>query len=102
MDSLTLASRHKSAFDRDGFVVLRGFLSPDKLGELRDHLDRFIREAVPGLQPKDAFYEVKGRPETLKQMQYMHDNDPYFDRLRQSETFRGVADGLLGPGAVSQ
>ncbi len=34
----------KRDFDRDGYVVLRGFLSPEELKELRAHTDRCLSE----------------------------------------------------------
>jgi len=37
--------RMKEDFDRDGYVVLRGFLSPEELQELRDRTERCVRKA---------------------------------------------------------
>jgi phytanoyl-CoA hydroxylase len=64
--------RYKADFDRDGFAIVRQFLSRADWDELSNNLDRYIREVVPTLPDSDAFYVDKTRPETLKQMQHMN------------------------------
>src|SRR3954466_13885289 len=85
----------KFEFDRDGFVIVRGFLTANDLTELVHNLDRYIRDVVPGLPDADAFYEVKGRPETLKQLQRM-ERDPYFGAYRENPSWKSLARTLLG------
>src|SRR3954471_22237716 len=86
---------YKDAFDRDGFVTVRPFLPPAELAVLRDNLDRYIREVVPTLEDSHAFYDTKGRPETLKQMQHMG-IDPFFRDYRHHPAWVGLAETLLG------
>lgn len=86
----------KSCYDRDGFVVVRQWLAPEAFAELRDHLDRYVREVVPGLPDTDAFYDDKGRPETLKQLQRMEERDPFFAAYRRHPSWTGLAEELLG------
>ena len=88
-------SGYKTDFDRDGFVVVRGFLTGEDFAELGDNLDRYIRDVVPHLSDADAFYEEKSRPETLKQMQHMGANDPFFARYRQRPRWTALAEALL-------
>ena len=45
----TKAEQIKNDYDRDGYVRLPGFLSPDKLKELLTNLDRYVENVVPGL-----------------------------------------------------
>ena len=85
----------KSDFDRDGFVVVRGFLTGEDFTELCDNLDRYIREIVPNLPDADAFYQDKSLPETLKQMQNMGGNDPFFAGYRQHPRWIALAETLL-------
>src|SRR5262249_54240114 len=61
--------QYRAAYDRDGFVVVRQLLSPEEFADLKANLDRYVREVVPGLPDAAAFYEDKGNPATLKQMQ---------------------------------
>ena len=85
----------KGELDRDGFVVVRGFLPADELATLRKNLDRYIRDVVPKLPDGDAFFEDRRRPETLKQMQRM-DCDPYFAARFGDPRWKGLAAALLG------
>jgi len=93
---------YKSDFARDGFVIVRDFLSLQEVAELERNLSRYIGEIVPGLPPTDAFYETKGSPETLKQMQFMHNNDAFFDEFLRRNTYLELAEALLGMPAIAQ
>jgi phytanoyl-CoA hydroxylase len=93
--SIDNPSELKAAYDRDGFVVVRGFLAGSDLAELRSELDRYIREVVPGLPDRDAFYVDRDRPETLKQMQHMQ-GDPFFRAYCEHPRWRALADLLTG------
>ena len=96
------ASDLKTSFDRDGFALVRGFLPPDELGELRENLDRYIREVVPRLPDADAFFDDRRKPETLKQMQRMG-HDPYFAAYSRNPRWVELAQTLLGePAACDQ
>lgn len=95
------ASDLKAAFDRDGFVVVRSFLPPDELAGLRQNLDRYIRDVVPRLPDADAFFDDRGRPETLKQMQRMG-HDPYFAAYSRHPRWVELAQTLLGEPAACE
>ena len=94
-------TRYKPDFDRDGFVVVRQFLPPDELAEVTENLDRYITEVVPSLPDKDAFYQDRQRPETLKQLQHMG-CDQYFSDFRSNPRFASLAHALLGEPANAQ
>jgi phytanoyl-CoA hydroxylase len=87
--------QYKEPFDRDGFVIVRQFLTPAELGELSANLDRYIRETVPTLPDSHAFYDDRRRPETLKQMQYMG-VDPFFRDYTKSPKWVALAEALVG------
>src|SRR5438046_1088633 len=86
---------YKADFERDGFVIVRQFLSKAELDELSANLDRYIREVVPTLADKQAFYDDKSRPETLKQMQHMG-GDPFFQNYTRHPKWVALAEALLG------
>src|SRR4051812_28872863 len=90
----------KPEFEREGFVIVRGFLPADELAELRRNLDRYIGEVAPTLPETEAFYEDRGRPETLMQMQRM-DRDPYFAAYANSPRWVTLAETLLGEPAAA-
>ncbi len=85
----------RGSFKRDGYVVVRGFLDPDALAELRAELARYIRDVVPTLPDSHAFYLDKSRPETLKQLQHMG-CDPYFAEIWKRPSWLALVESLLG------
>ena len=87
--------QYKPAFDRDGFVVVRQFLTPGELTSLAKNLDRYIREVVPTLPDAEAFYQDKSRPETLKQLQHMG-LDPFFHEYKRHPRWNALATALVG------
>lgn len=89
------AQEYGSRFRRDGFTVVRRFLFGAELAELRDHLERYIRDVVPGLPASDAFYDDRDRPETLKQLHRMG-QDPFFRDYVHHASWKGFAEDLLG------
>jgi len=86
----------KRRFDEDGFVALPGFLSPDEVAELRREIDRYVVEVAPRIPASEVFYEVKGRPETLKQLQRMFEYDEWFNRFFFGDRFIKLAELLMG------
>jgi phytanoyl-CoA hydroxylase len=86
----------KPEYDRQGFVVARQLLPPAEFAELSCQLERYIREVVPGLSAKQAFYHDRARPETLKQMQHLGDCDAYFRDYARHPTWNALARDLLG------
>ena len=88
-------------YRQNGFVVVRQFLEAAALQELKDQLDRYIREVVPGLPADNAFYHDRDRPETLKQLNEMQD-DPFFDEIRRRSPWVDLATRLLGEQAVAK
>src|SRR5689334_14093839 len=101
MDSVALAKKLKPDFDRDGYLLIRGFFSPQEVAALNTEFDRIIREDVPSYPPADAFYEVKGDPRTLKYMPRLANHLPKFDALQADDRFVKLAEGLLADGVVS-
>ena len=81
----------KQDFDRDGFVLLKGYLSPAEAAEINSNIDRFIEEVLPGAPDTTAFYEDKADPSSIKRLQNMAELDPYFDGLFGSYGFAELA-----------
>jgi phytanoyl-CoA hydroxylase len=89
----------KPEYDRDGFAIIRGFLSPTDLAELSRELDRYIHEVVPTLPDTSAFYLDRSRPETLKQLQRMT-GDPYFASYSSHPRWNDLARRLVGEDVI--
>lgn len=91
----------KRAYDRDGFVIVKQLLSSDEFATLTAELDRYIRQVVPTLADKYAFYEDRSRPDTLKQMQHMG-VDPFFREYIRHPAWIGLARLLVGEDVTYQ
>jgi phytanoyl-CoA hydroxylase len=90
----------KQTFDRDGFVVVPGFLVARQLAELQEQLGRYMKEVMPTLPSGSVLYEDKTRPETLKQLPLKTEIDAYFADLLNRGRFRELAEELLGGSVV--
>ena len=91
----------KPQYDRDGFVIVRQFLSPAEFAEVSAELDRYISQVVPKLPDSHAFYIDRSKPETLKQMQHM-EVDPYFRDYAKHPRWTELAAALVGEPVVAQ
>ena len=52
-------SHLKQDFDRDGFIVLRNYLSPEETAEMRGHLDYYLKEIRPVHHKESPIGSVK-------------------------------------------
>ncbi|MBV7338465.1 phytanoyl-CoA dioxygenase family protein [Chloroflexi bacterium TSY] len=87
-----------AAFERDGYVALRGFLSAAEVTETQNLVTDFIQDRVPELPREQVFYEELGQPDTLKQIQQLFTHHSYFNDLMFGSKFEALAELLLnGP-----
>lgn len=89
-------------FELDGFVACGQFIAGAELDSLQSQVARFLRDVVPGLPREHVFYEDRGDPGTLKQIQQMGRHDPWFDTLLTAGRFRQLAETLLQGEVVPQ
>ena len=86
----------KADFDRDGFLAVRPLFGPAEMAEIAARLDRFIAERVPDLPSEEVYYEDRSDRTTLKQMQRLHEHDPWFGALTREGIIRNLAETALG------
>ena len=91
----------KQQYDQVGFAIVRQLLGATDFAELRDNVDRYIRDVVPTLSDADAFYHDRSRPETLKQMQRMG-QDAYFRDYLKNPKWQALAEALIGEPAQAE
>lgn len=91
MDSAQL----RADFERDGFAVIRNFLPSDEFQRLAGNVERYIRDIVPTLGDRDAFYEDRAQPQTLKQLARM-EQDAFFAAYVRHPLWLATAAELLG------
>jgi phytanoyl-CoA hydroxylase len=86
----------KESFSDRGYVVLPGWLNPERLQELARELDQYLRETLPLSRAGSVLFEIKDRPETLKQALLLPERSPYFGGMLAAGIFRDLAGALLG------
>ena len=91
----------RTSFERDGFVHIPQFMSPQEMDQLETNLARFIRDVVPTLSKAEAMYEDYSKPETLKQISVLA-VDPFFAQMLTSPKVVGLAENLLQDTVVPQ
>jgi phytanoyl-CoA hydroxylase len=97
-----VSSDAKRDFDRDGYVVLRGFLSPAEVADIRAHVERYVREIGPRLPPGEVMYEDKDRPDTLKRLAHVEQHDTWFREFLHAGKSTALAELLLGEPVVGK
>jgi phytanoyl-CoA hydroxylase len=86
----------KTIYDRDGFVIVKQFLTPQERAELQSNLERYIRDVVPTLPDSHAFYQDRSKPETLKQLQFLEQMDGYFRGYTEHPKWNALGIALMG------
>lgn len=93
--------QYQDEFSQNGFLIVKEYLTSQEVMELATNLQRYVGQVVPTLPPSDVFYDVTGRPETLKSMFRMEQHDPFFRALPERSKFVRMAESLLGTPVVS-
>src|SRR5215472_12752928 len=94
--SAGMLPEYRDRFDRDGFLVLRNFLTPEEIDSIREGWRRFLRDIAPGISNAHVMYENGSDPDTLKQADCIH-LEPALDAWRHQGKVRELAELLIGP-----
>ena len=68
-------------YERDGVVRIRSLFSPDEVRAMRENLERYQRDILPGLERAEYTLEPDGK--TVRNLWRLHKYDPYFEALAQ-------------------
>ena len=90
--------RLSGAFADDGFVALEGFYDPKEIFEINAEVNQFTAVIVPTLPREQVYLENKDDPTSIKQIQKLHEHDPFFRALMEEGPVRRLAEIVLdGP-----
>jgi phytanoyl-CoA hydroxylase len=89
------------AFKEDGFVAVPKFCNSGELSAIESALAHFIDFRIPLLPAEEVFYEDKANPDSLKQIQRMHEHDDFFGAFF-NEKPQALAEELLGGPVVGK
>ena len=85
-------------YERDGFVVIRQFLSAGEVADVRAELDRYIREDLASLPPDAATREADGK--TVRNLWRIEKYNPKLRALAEREDIRAIIGTLVHGEAV--
>ncbi len=91
-----MTSKLKQTFDRDGYVVLEGFLDQKMTAEFKRQIENFIEHELQDLPREHVFYDDLNRAESLKQIQQLGTHSPFFKNYFHQGIFKELAEELLG------
>ena len=80
-------------YERDGFVVIRQFLSAEEVADVRAELDRYIREDLASLPPDAATREADGK--TVRNLWRIEKHNPKLRALAEREDIRAIVAALV-------
>lgn len=85
-----------SQYQRDGCVRIRGFFDSAALAQVRQNIERYLRDIAPGVPAGDRTLEADGI--TVRNLWRMEQHDPFFATLAQRpQTIDLVAQLVHGP-----
>lgn len=84
-----------TSFSLNGFIYIPNFFNNDEINEIRQATDRYIKEIAPHRPAKEIFYENDDNPDSLKQIQLMHQHDAFFKELIEGK-LKKLAEIVLG------
>lgn len=79
----------------NGFINIPNFFNRNEIENIIKATDRYIREIAPHRPAKEIFYEDDDNPDSLKQIQVMHQHDAFFKDLIEGK-LKKLAEIVLG------
>jgi len=72
---------YKKDYDDNGFIRVRGLLGGEEMQTVYAALERYEREIIPTLEPKDYVMEKDGK--SVRNLWRMNQHDPFFQSLAE-------------------
>ncbi|MDE0571706.1 MAG: phytanoyl-CoA dioxygenase family protein [Verrucomicrobiales bacterium] len=96
-----LTSNRISKYQEEGYLLFPSFLNQSEVHECKQRIDNYIEKIVPEIPGTEVFYEDKNDNSSLKQLQRMHEHDPWFHELFTGK-IKQLAQQLLGADVITK
>ena len=96
-----LTSSRISKYKEEGYLLFPSFLNQVEIQECKQRIDNYIDKIAPKIPGTEAFYEDKNDNSSLKQLQRMHEHDPWFHELFNGKP-KQLAQQLLGTNVITK
>jgi len=91
----TTLENARENFQRDGYLVIRGFFNKRQTDGMLDNVKRYIREVVPTIEQEHVFMDETGNPDQIFRLEHMDMHDDWFDRLNHDDRITSLVRRLL-------
>ncbi|MGI9390147.1 MAG: phytanoyl-CoA dioxygenase family protein [Boseongicola sp.] len=95
MDVIAENPNLRADFERDGFVAIRPLYDKPSIAEIKENVERLVRDVVPNMPAAQVYYEDKADKSSLKQLQKIFEYDAYFNDLMLNGAPRRIAEEVL-------
>ncbi len=92
---MRLTETQVTQFHRDGFIILREFLSTSESSALLNAAKRHIALATDPVETEEEYHNIDGTTSTLRRLRQVYDRDPLFQRWMTYQKIRPVLKELL-------
>ena len=96
-----LTSDRISRYKEEGYLLFSSFLNQGEVQQCKQRTDNYIDKIAPKIPRTEVFYEKKNDEASLKQLQRMHEHDPWFNELFNDKPKR-LAQALLGTDVITK
>lgn len=95
-----LTDIERAQFDRDGFILKRGLISPEMVQQISHEIDA-LHERMAEHTPENVHVswekQVPGRPKRIKQLMHSELVSPGLNTVLRSKTVLDIIEALIGP-----
>ena len=96
------SNRMKEQYNKEGFVFIPDFLKDTDLDQVLKVLQELTRDKISEIPNDKVYYEEKGEPDSLKQIQQLFNYHPLFYSMMFQSQFTALAALLLGENAIGK
>jgi len=91
------------SFRRNGYLIVRGLVSPTDVREMSDHIDDLIagRIEVEGIEPPQPGATLEENEKRLLRIHMMHDRIPLWEQWMLHPRVLDVVEALIGPDVLA-
>ncbi len=93
---MKLSKKEKESFERDGFILIRNFLSDDEVKPILNEAKTEIKKLEQPFECEEDFHEIKGEKTTLRRLRSVYDRSEVFSTWMRDVRVRSIAKELLG------
>lgn len=93
---MRLTPQQIEQFDRDGFLLLRGFAAPEMCDEILELAAKHLYDMVEPIESEEEYQQLQNGTKTTRRLRQVYDREPLFRAWMRNKEIRPVLEQLLG------